>query len=335
MGGLAAEYFDGRRARAVAVHLACEGDALRIRGDGVDLAVRLDALRWPERTRHGARIAELPDGGSLHCADAPAWDAFARACGRRESWVVRAQQHWRGALASLAATAMLLAALYAWGVPWAARTALPLVPQRVDDAVGAAALASLDEHLLQPSALPAAQREALRTAFAHALAAQPTGSVPAYRLEFRRSRIGPNALALPGGTIVLTDELVTLVDGDAAVVTGVLAHELGHVRERHGMRLLLQASAVGLLAGAVWGDFSTLLAGVPLLLGQAAYARDAEREADAEAARVLRDAGLSPAVMVAFFEKLAATQGAHDVGIAFASHPADAQRIAFFRDAQR
>ena len=38
--------------------------------------------------------------------------------------------------------------------------------------------------------------------------------MPAHRLEFRASRIGPNAFALPGGTIVLTDELVELVEGD-------------------------------------------------------------------------------------------------------------------------
>ena len=72
--------------------------------------------------------------------------------------------------------------------------------------------------------------------------------MPAHRIEFRKSRIGPNAFALPGGSIVITDELVALVDGDAAVVTGVLGHELGHVRHRDGMRMLLQASAVGVLA---------------------------------------------------------------------------------------
>ena len=105
------------------------------------------------------------------------------------------------------------------------------------------------------------------------------------------------------------------------------------MRHRHGMRLLLQAGAVGVLASTVLGDFSTLLAGAPVLLGQAAYSRDAEREADEESARLLRDAGLSPAVMVTFFEKIAAAQGTHAMGIAIASHPADAERIRFFREA--
>jgi predicted Zn-dependent protease len=122
------------------------------------------------------------------------------------------------------------------------------------------------------------------------------------------------------------------------------------------MRLLLQVGALGVIASAVLGDFSSLLAAAPALLGQAAYSREAEREADAESARVLKSAGISPAVMVTFFERLAAAdrpsgggtvaggasapapssdrpREASALGIAIASHPADAERIAFFRAA--
>lgn len=331
---LDAEYFDGRSARAVPVQLRRDGDELLIRGEALERRVALRSLRWPERTRHGPRVAELADGASLHCADAAAWDRFAQHCGRGDSAVVRAQQSWRWVLASLIATAVLLAALYQWGVPAAARAALVLIPPSVDRAVGETALQSLDEQLLQPSRVADDQQQRTRAAFARALAAQPAGSVPAYRIVFRSSRLGANAFALPDGTIVLTDELFVLVGGDADTLTGVLAHELGHVRRRHGLRLVLQAGAVGVLAGAVLGDFSALLAGAPVLLGQAAYSRDAEREADAEAVQVLRAAGLSPAVMVGFFEKIAKAQRHGDgLGIAIASHPADAERIRFFRDA--
>jgi Zn-dependent protease with chaperone function len=347
---LGAEYFDGRSARAWPVRLRRDGEFLRIRGDGLDLLVPLREVAWPERTRHGIRVAELPAGASLHCADTSAWDAFARHCGQRDALVVRAQRSWRWILASLAALAVLLAAIYQWGVPMAAQAALAFVPYSMDEALGSAALRSLDQHLLQPSKLAPTQREQLSAAFERALAAQPAAAVPAHHLEFRSSRVAPNAFALPGGSIVLTDELVTLVDGDAAVVTGVLAHELGHLRYRHGMRLLLQVGALGVIASAVFGDFSSLLAAAPALLGQAAYSRSAEREADAESARVLKGDGISPAVMVSFFERLAerdrpesgASAPAHSndrprevpgLGIAIASHPADAERIAFFRAA--
>jgi Zn-dependent protease with chaperone function len=145
------------------------------------------------------------------------------------------------------------------------------------------------------------------------------------------------------------------------VITAVLAHELGHVRHRHGVRLLVQATVLSGLAAVVLGDFSTVLAGVPVLLGQASYSREAEREADAEAVRILRAAGISPEVMVTLFDKLeeemnkeemkenagqdpAGNKGQGErgsrasvqdswLGIAFASHPADADRVRYFREA--
>ena len=356
---LAVDYFDGRSARARPVTLGCRGGTLHIDGEGLALRVPLSAVQWPERTRHGARVAHLPDGASLHGADPSAWDAFVRACGQGDSAVVRLQQSWRWVGASMAALVLVLAGLYHWGVPWAARAVVAATPLSVDLALGEAALASLDAQMLQPSRLNPARQQRLRAAFAQALAAQPAGSVPAHHIEFRRSRLGPNAFALPGGTIIVTDELVLLLDappgGDTLVgspdhtLIGVLAHELGHVRQRYGLRMVVQVAAVGVLASAVLGDFSTLLAGAPVLLGQAGYSRDAEREADAEAVQVLRAAGISPRVMVAFFDQLAAADAraasapagtapaeareAGWLGIAIASHPADAERVRYFNDA--
>ncbi len=349
---ITADYFDGRSARAHVVQLSLSDGELSLRGDGILLRVPAHQVEWPERMRHGPRIARLPDGGSLQCHDSPAWDAWARAGGRGESWVVGAQQSWRWVLASVLGLSVLLAAMYLWGVPWLARVAVAATPLSVDQAIGESALQSLDTQWLRPSKLPAEQQQRLRAAFARATAALPPGSVPAHRLEFRSGPIGPNAFALPGGTMVLTDALVELVQGDEAVIVGVLGHELGHVQHRHGLRLLVQAGAIAAVSSVVLGDFSTLLAGAPVLLGQASYSRDAEREADAFAVTVLKAAGFSPAVMVTFFEKVSARRspakegkeatpqggsGAGDegsgLGIAIASHPADAERIRYFRDA--
>ena len=342
---LTVDYFDGRSARSTPVRLHLAGELLLIDGEGVARREPVGAVQWPERTRHGARVAHLADGASLHCADALAWDRWMRAGGHRESAVVAAQQSWRGVLVSLALIVLALAAIYEWGVPAAARAAVALLPRSVDATIGEQALASIDEHLMKPSRLPDAQQQRLRAAFERAVATLPPGEAPAYRLLFRSSEAGPNAFALPGGSIILTDELVSLVGGDEQVITGVLAHELGHVRHRHGMRLLVQVTALGAVASLVVGDFSALLAGVPALLGQAGYSRDAEREADAEAVRVLRAAAISPRVMVTFFERIAdwreeeegqdAPAGAGDswLGIAIASHPADAERIRFFEQA--
>lgn len=341
--GPAVDYFDGRSARPQRVRLRLDGDAVQLLSeDAPPRPVRrlpLAALQWPERTRHGARVAHIDDaegGGELHALDAAAWDRFAQAAGRRDSWVVRSQQSWRRTLLALALLAVVVVAGWRWGVPMAAEGAVALLPASVEADLGRSAFAEIEQRWFKPSALPAARQQALREAFERMRErAEPGAASAPYRIEFRSSRIGANALALPGGTIVMTDELVTLVEGDDDAVLGVLAHEYGHVKRRHGLRQLVQAGLLGAAAGLAFGDYSSVLAGLPALLGTLGYSRDFEREADGDAIAFLRADGRDPEAMVRFFEALARQRergGAADaLGIAFSSHPADAERIARFR----
>lgn len=344
-----ADWFDGRSARPRPVRLQHAGDALLLLDDGVpDTAesapplarLPLAGIDWPERTRHGARVAHLGEQGELHARDPAEWDAFVASIGRRDSWVVRSQQSWRGAAIAALLLLLLAVAGWRWGVPLAADATLAVLPERADREVGAAALERIEGQWVSPSTLPPAQQQALRTAFARAIAAAHGAQQVAWQLEFRASRIGPNAFALPGGTIVLTDELVELVQGEEAVVVGVLAHEYGHLRHRHGMRQAVQAGVLGAVSSLAFGDFSSVLAALPALLGTLAYSRDFEREADDEAIAVLRAAGLPPERMLRFFDAAAEWRRKHGggaqagaLGIAFSSHPADEERKARFRGA--
>jgi Zn-dependent protease with chaperone function len=253
---------------------------------------------------------------------------------------------------------------YLWGLPWVAREIAQQIPDSIESQAGDVGLRHV-QGLTQPSKLPEQEQQAIEHAWqkvltAHTLAQQAKGvAIRPTRLLIRDSAIGPNALALPGGVIVLTDDMVRLVRNDAQVLSGVLAHELGHVQKRHGMQMLVQISVLGLVASVVWGDYSGVLAAVPLWVGHAHYSRSAEREADAYSAEVLRDAGVAPAVMVSLFERLQLfkqcgrsvlePQTVRTVsnckrdkeepdgddngmwGLGFSSHPTDESRIAFFR----
>jgi Zn-dependent protease with chaperone function len=343
MNPLPATYFDGRQARAHPVTLHLADGMLHIRGDGIDHRLPLYSVRWPERTRHGVRIAQLEDGGALHCADGAAWDAWHQHSHPRDPLVVRLQQSWRGVLASAVALVALLGAVQHWGLPLAAQASLHLLPLSVDSALGDSSLQAVDTHLMRPSQLPLAEQARVHAAFVHAVARLPPAQVPDWRLVFRASRIGPNALALPGGTIILTDEMVYLVERDTDVLTAVLAHELGHVQHRDGVRMLVQVTLLGTVGSLLLGDFSSLLAGASALLGQAHYSRAAEHAADEAAVQLLQAAGIRPAVMATLFDKLAASRktdaddaepaAADWLGMAFASHPSDAERIRFFQQA--
>jgi Zn-dependent protease with chaperone function len=229
-----------------------------------------------------------------------------------------------------------------WGLPWLAQAAVSATPRAIDISLGESALAAIDSRLMLPSQLSATEQRRIELAWQQALEALAPVKAPPWNLVFRKSRIGPNAFALPGGTMVMTDELVRLVDGDTQVLTAVLAHELGHVEHRDGLRMLVQVAVLGSISSMLLGDFSTVLAAAPALLGQAQYSRAAEHQADVYSLRVLKAAHIAPSSMVKLFEKLAEqrSQGKPQasekpeeslLGIAFASHPTDADRIAFFK----
>ena len=294
-------YFDGRQATAHPVRLVLTGERLHIldAASGEPIAPDHDArqLTWPERQRHGPRVLCLA----------------------------------------------VLGIGYTHGLPAVAGAVLWKLPTSVDATLGEAALAEINERWLAPSQVPPAQQDRLRDALAQALQrhAQATGEpVPAWQLHFRRSRDkvpGANAFALPGGAIVVTDELVELLNDREDVLLGVLAHEMGHVHHRHGMRQVVQSGLLGAVGGVLLGDVSSVIGSVPVLLGHLAYTRDFERQADDEAIAVMQAGGIAPSVMTVLFERLqAARQDAdddHALSIAFASHPPDAERIARFQSA--
>jgi Zn-dependent protease with chaperone function len=350
-----AEGLDERDAIASATNTADSADSAD-RADPVALPRRwpLDGLRWPERQRHGPRLMDLPDGSSLQARDPQAWDDLARQAGRHDSLVVRLQQSWRGTLVALLLVVAVVAGLQRWGVPALAAGVTGLLPASVDRTLGERTLVALDGQMFKPSRIDAAEQARLQAVMDEVLArhpdfrsdkvatdATPATSAPPARLLLRDTGRMANAWALPDGSIVLSDEMVRLIaqDTDAAeqraLLIGLFGHELAHVTHRHGLKMLVQVSLTSALGTLVFGDLSGLLASAPLLLGQLAWSREAEREADVAALERLRAHGLDGEPMARLLERLHAgsTASGEDPGL-LSSHPDHVERIAWFRQAR-
>ena len=334
---LTADWFDGRSARARPVEAWVDGLMLHFGDQSAPLA----GVTWPERQRHGQRQILLPGGGLLSFADATAFDTWAQASGRGDSAVVQWQQSWRLAVLSLVLLVAGLAAAWRWGLPWAVDAAVDALPPTAERALGQHLLSGLDGDWLKPSRLDAAQQQAWQDRWTNALQRARAGGGPAvpehFEIHFRDGgkALGPNAFALPGGDIVITDQLLELLADEPDAVMTVLAHELGHVEHRHGLRLMLRAGAVSVVASVIVGDFSTLLAAAPAVLAGNAYSRDNEREADLYGRTLARAGGVDTSRMAVFFERVAkkhATVGSNPVAIAISSHPADEERVRFFSE---
>lgn len=326
-----AAYFDGRSSRRQSVQLRAEAGRLILTGAAGEEHIAREALHISEPQGRAPRTLRLDEDRYCEVAQGPELDALLLQLGHRHSAVVHWQSRWSWSLAALFGIVLLLGAAYQWGLPWGARTLAPLIPDSAVEQLSRQTLKALDEALLHPSRLPAEQQQRLEQGFQTLIAADPQLAPfrASLRLHLRRApRIGPNAFALPDGQIVLLDELVQM-PADEEEVLAILAHELGHVRHRHGLTQLIQSSVVAGITAAYLGDLSSLAAGLSSLLITSSYSRDMERQADDYAAATLRQLGYSPAALGSALAKLSRAHGEeNETGKDWlASHPDTRERI--------
>lgn len=331
--------FPAGRSQRASAHLMADGRQLALRhADGTVERLDAAAFRVSSRLSSVPRRLALADGRLFETADNDGIDRLLGGHGEhaRSSRLARLERfHPRLILMAVAMMAAVFAAVR-WGVPAAGDAAAAVVPYAAEAQIGDHVLAFFDDFVFEASKLPAARREAVEALFAELAAASevPPGRL---RLLFRAGgEIGPNAFAVPGGPIVITDEMVVLAPGDEAIA-GVLAHEIGHVERRHGMRLLARAAGLGATILLITGDASSMLeetSAMPAMLLHLSYSREFEREADARAVTLLRATGRSPAGLVELFERLDRPCGEDCPDSSWlSSHPATRERIEALRKA--
>lgn len=282
MSMLNARYYDGKTSQAHAVTLHLDSSAqLHLVGEGLTICYAQALVRVAPRVGNTRRHLYFADGAQCEIDDNDAVDALFNQPLTRNHHLHR----WESGL-HYALIAMLLTLVITWGgivygIPALAKQIAFHLPVATDQLIGKQALAELDQHFLRPSKLPAVRQAALNRLFATLQRDIPHAQ--SYQLVLRDSEIiGANALALPSGVIVMTDPLVKLAQQEDELIA-VLAHEIGHLQQRHAMRQTLQNSATALVVMALTGDIgssTSLAAGLPTLLVQAKYSRDFEREAD-------------------------------------------------------
>lgn len=323
--------FDGRTAAATAVLVRIEqGELIVSACDGSELERQpVEPGTISEPFAHAPRMIALRGGATLEVPDADRRFLHAlEASGVRFSQSVRLQAWWPAALVALAAVCALSGLIYFKWLPAAVRWIAFALPHQLETRMGDELLRVLDEHYLEPSRLQADEHMRILDRFTRAAALVAPNI--RYRLEFRDGGDDEiNAMALPGGTIVLLDGLVVFADNDERVLA-VLAHELGHVVHKHSARQVLQSIGIGALASLLWGDFSGIAASVPLVIGLLRYSRDFERDADDFAVTLLRTQELSPRPLYEFFESLREREdetGISDIPDFLSTHPSTAERI--------
>ncbi len=145
----------------------------------------------------------------------------------------------------------------------------------------------------------------------------------------------PNAFALPGGIILVTDKL--LADAESPEeVAGVLAHEIEHITQRHIMAGMVRDAILTGLWSVTVGDYAGLLVLDPSTAYHVAnleFSRGDEAAADAGALARLRRARIRHDGLASFFERISKRYGGDALPKWLSTHPSNSERIAKLRSA--
>jgi Zn-dependent protease with chaperone function len=142
----------------------------------------------------------------------------------------------------------------------------------------------------------------------------------------------PNAFAVPGGHIVVTQGLLELVKSDLGLAM-VLAHELGHHQYRDPLRGMGQSLSLSLIVSLFMGGQSTFIRLVTDLVSSS-YSREQELRADRFGYGLVSSTFHRTAGAFEFFEKVSEHQTGrlHELASMLSTHPYALDRIKALKD---
>ena len=184
-------------------------------------------------------------------------------------------------------------------------TLVYLFPHNWERKIGESTYKTLSSTILEKSEIPekrkADLREKSQKVFKHSnLYKNP-------EIKFNKSNIlGPNALALPGGPIIITDDLVKLLKDDELILA-VIAHEIAHIKERHSLQQIVEVAGLSSIAWMIFGLDESILEEIVFIginVWSLKKSRDLEKDADLMALKLLEKTGMSKKSFIQAIEKL-------------------------------
>ncbi|BBM84189.1 M48 family metallopeptidase [Candidatus Uabimicrobium amorphum] len=211
--------------------------------------------------------------------------------------------------------------------------AVAVTPISVDREVGKIAIADLIHNEVQDPVVTGAIQKIVKRLVKH---------VPEKEFHFNVHVIDNpmvNAFAAPGGEIVVMTGLIKESES-AEEVAGVLAHEISHVTERHGLEKIYRQAVFLIALNVIIGDAGAI-AEIALNgasdLANLGFSRSMEREADLEGHLLLVKSGINPSGLRSFFEKLA-KKHEHNENAAvrlLSTHPLSKDRVEYLAEKEK
>lgn len=292
-----------RTPTGIEIEVALAGATLELGGDSGRMAFLRSADReatlFTEDPAFLDALASAGDAALAARAVSLKKQAGARRARGRAGWVVA------GTIAAVLVVGVV------GGVAWLRGHAVEMVPWEVDEKLGdlgAAQVLASEEALQAPQSAIEIQKIVDKVAL---VANDSVRAEDEEKVRFEVTIVADdvvNAAALPGGRILVYEGLLRRFakhgdEGKRALI-GVLAHEVSHVMQRHGVAQLVGSVGILALVQLMFGDVSAILVAASAALATSGYSRVHETEADRDAVASLQALGLSPEALARGFELL-------------------------------
>lgn len=112
-----------------------------------------------------------------------------------------------------------------------------------------------------------------------------------------------NAFATLGGHIVIFSGLLKFADTPEEIAA-VLAHEIGHVEERHVSKMLVKKLGLSVITSLLTGGDPALIIEITEMAASNTFSRKHEGEADDFGLKLLEKSSISPSQMATIFRRM-------------------------------
>lgn len=320
-------FYQANSVTPIEAQLAKQGDYLWVETDkGESIEVQLDHVM--DRLGNVPRKIYFAGGDLFETKHNNAVDEMFGLNTGFLNWLSKAEASWKIVAVSAVACVMLIYSLFVYGLPMFAAGAAWATPEIALTAIDKGSMQSVDRFLLEPSELDDEKKAELQELFDEIVEVSEQKS-PMPRLHFRNGgKMGANAFALPGGTIIFTDQIIELAK-DEDELAGVIAHEIGHVAGRHGLKQIYRVLGIGFMISVIGGDQGQLIEEVvaqAALLQNLSYSREFEIDADTYSVKVMQKAKRDPTAFVNLLDRIVPPGGGDDGTSWLDTHPSNSDR---------
>lgn len=272
----------------------------------------------------------LKDIGVFECSDNDGIDAMLGTGNSFFSRMTRVESSLPLVFVIAVLSVVILVSLYRVGIPVLANGAAKMTPSSVLTLMDTSSMQIVERAFFSKSELPEKRRDEIKVLFDRLIEQSGPQELP-FRLLFRDGgRLGANAIALPGGTVIITDQLIKLSKSDDEI-SGVLGHEIGHAELRHSLRQIYRILGIGFMISVVGGDSGQLVEDVvaqAVALGNLSYTRSFEIEADHRSAELMVGMGQDPFAFIELLKRLSKDKGDKSETNWYSTHPSAFDRMA-------